>query len=467
LPTSRRSIAPAEVQREPNLDTSAALFCKPGENLVTPANSAAPRKRWYAVLYIQVLIAIIIGILIGYFSPKIGIALKPLGDAFVGLIRIMIAPVIFCVIVQGIASMADLKKVGKVGVKALIYFEVVSTLALLIGIVVAVVLHPGAGLNINSATLDPKAAAVYVGRAKETGFIPFLLSFIPRTFVDALAGGEVPQVLLISILTGFAIARLGELGARALRAVEVANKVVFAIVRIIVRTAPLGALGGMAFTVASYGMASLSNLVKLIGSFYLTSLIFIVLVLGVIAAWAGFSIFRFIAYIKDELLIVLGTSSSETVLPDMMRKLEGLGASRSVVGLVFPTGYVFNTDGTNIYLTLSVLFLAQATGTQLTFSQIAGILLFALIASKGGSGVTGTGFVTLAAILAAVPAIPIQALALLVGIEKFMSECRALTNVVGNGVATLVVSRWQGELDSAKMREVMSHPGENNEPKVA
>lgn len=434
---------------------------------MTAANSRASRKPWYAVLYIQVLIAIVIGILIGRFSPKTGMALKPLGDAFVSLIRMMIAPVIFCVIVQGIASMADLKKVGKVGVKALIYFEVVSTLALLIGIVVAVVLHPGAGLNINPAALDPKAAAVYVGRAKETGLIPFLLSFIPRTFVDALAGGEVPQVLLISILTGFSISRLGELGARALRAVEIANKVVFGIIRIIVRTAPLGALGGMAFTVGSYGMASLSNLAKLIGTFYLTSLIFVFIVLAAIAWWAGFSIFRFIAYIKDELLIVLGTSSSETVLPDMMRKLEGLGASRSVVGLVFPTGYVFNTDGTNIYLTLCVLFLAQATNTQLTFGQITGILLFALIASKGGSGVTGTGFVTLAAILAAVPAIPVQSLALLVGIEKFMSECRALTNVVGNGVATIVVSRWQGELDTAKMRDVMAHPGENSDPKIA
>jgi aerobic C4-dicarboxylate transport protein len=356
--------------------------------------------------------------------------------------------------------MSDLKKVGKVGIKALIYFEVVSTLALIVGIVVAVILHPGAGLNIDPATLDPKAAAVYVGRAKESGIIPFLLGFIPRTFVDALAGGEVPQVLLISILTGFAIARMGEFGARALHAIEVANKVVFGIIRIIVRAAPLGAFGGMAFTVASYGMASLSNLLKLIGTFYLTSLIFVVVILGAIAYGAGFSIFRFIAYIKDELLIVLGTSSSETVLPDMMRKLEGLGASPAVVGLVFPTGYVFNTDGTNIYLTLSALFLAQATNTHLTLSQIVGILLFALIASKGGSGVTGTGFVTLAAILAAVPAIPVQALALLVGIEKFMSECRALTNVVGNGVATIVVSRWQGELDATKMREVLTHPVE-------
>lgn len=434
---------------------------------MTGAKSPPAARPWYAILYIQVLIAIFLGILIGRFSPKTGVALKPLGDAFVGLIRMMIAPVIFCVITQGIAGMADIKKVGKVGIKTLIYFEAVSTLALLIGITVAVAIHPGAGLNINPATLDPKAAAVYVGRAKETGFIPFLLSFIPHTFVEAFTGGDVPQVLLISILTGFAIAALGESGVRALRAIEVANKVVFGIVRIIVRAAPLGALGGMAFTVGSYGMASLSNLIKLIGTFYLTSIIFVVVVLGAIAWWAGFSIFRFIAYIKEELLIVLGTSSSETVLPDMMRKLEGLGASRSVVGLVFPTGYVFNTDGTNIYLTLSALFLAQATGTHLSFGQISALLLFALLASKGGSGVTGTGFVTLAAILAAVPAIPVQGLALLVGIEKFMSECRALTNVVGNGVATLVVSRWQGELDSTKLREVMTHPGEHATPPAA
>jgi len=460
-------IALAEVQREPVLDACAAVRTQSGATRVTAAKPASPRKPWYAVLYIQVLIAIFTGILIGRFSPKTGVALKPLGDAFVGLIRMMIAPVIFCVIVQGIAGMADIKKVGKVGIKTLIYFEAVSTLALVIGIIVAVAIHPGAGLNINPATLDLKAAAVYVGRARETGFIPFLLSFIPHTFVEAFTGGEVPQVLLISVLTGLAIASLGEFGARALRAVEVVNKVVFAIIRMIIRTAPLGALGGMAFTIGSYGLASLSNLVKLIATFYLTSLIFVVVVLGAIAALAGFSIFRFISYVKDELLIVLGTSSSETVLPDMMRKLEGLGVSRSVVGLVFPTGYVFNTDGTNIYLTLSALFLAQATATHLSFDQISGLLLFALLASKGGSGVTGTGFVTLAAILTAIPAIPVQGLALLVGIEKFMSECRALTNVIGNGVATLVVSRWQGELDSAKLREVMSQPSEQATPPAA
>ena len=431
------------------------------------AQTVRKSRPWYTILYLQVLIAVVIGSLIGRFFPKTGMALKPLGDAFVSLIRMMIAPVIFCVIVQGIASMSDLKKVGKVGVKTLIYFEVVSTLALMIGIVVALLIHPGAGLNIDPATLDPKAAAVYVGRAKETGFIPFLLGFIPRTFVGALAEGEVPQVLLISILTGLAIARMGEWGKRALNAIEIANKVVFGIVRIVVRAAPLGALGGMAFTVGSYGVASLTNLLKLMGTFYLSSVVFVLFVLGAIAYMAGFSIFRFLAYIKDELLIVLGTSSSETVLPDMMRKLEGLGASRSVVGLVFPTGYVFNTDGTNIYLTLAALFLAQATNTHLSWGQITGILLFALVASKGGSGVTGTGFVTLAAILAAVPSIPVQSLALLVGIEKFMSECRALTNVVGNGVATLVVSRWQGELDVEKMRRVMEKPPEISESDAA
>jgi aerobic C4-dicarboxylate transport protein len=438
-----------------------------GEHHLVKAGSTRKARPWYTILYIQVLIAVLIGCGIGGFFPKTGMALKPMGDAFVSLIRMMIAPVIFCVIVQGIASMSDLKKVGTLGVKTLIYFEAVSTLALIIGIVVAVVFHPGAGLNIDAATLDPKAAAVYVGRAKETGFIPFLLAFIPRTFIGALAEGEVPQVLLISILTGFAIANMGEIGKRALGAIEVANKVVFGIVRIVVKAAPLGALGGMAFTVGSYGVASLTNLLKLMGTFYLSSFLFVVIVLGIIARLAGFSIFRFLAYIKDELLIVLGTSSSETVLPDMMRKLEGLGASRSTVGLVFPTGYVFNTDGTNIYLTLAALFLAQATNTHLSLGQISGILLFALVASKGGSGVTGTGFVTLAAILAAVPSIPVQSLALLVGIEKFMSECRALTNVVGNGVATLVVSRWQGELDVENMRRVMEKPPENSETNSA
>jgi len=433
---------------------------------VTPTSATTPHKRWYSILYVQVLIAILIGILIGHFSPKTGLALKPLGDAFVASIRMMIAPVIFCVVVQGIASMTDLKKVGRVGVKALLYFEVVSTLALIVGILVAGFFHPGAGLNINPTSLDPKTAAAYASRVKETGIIAFLLAIIPRTFVDAFSAGDVLQVLLVSVLSGFAVSLLGARGEPLTRGIAILTKIIFDIIRIIVRAAPLGALGGMAFTVASYGVASLANLLELIGTFYATSLIFVVIILGAIAHLAGFSIFRFIAYIKDELLIVLGTSSSETVLPDMMQKLERLGAPRAIVGLVFPTGYSFNTDGTNIYLTLATLFLAQATNTQLDFRQMVGILLFAMIASKGASGVTGTGFVTLAAILASVPSIPIQSLALLVGIDKFMSECRALTNVIGNGVATIVVSRWEKELDHVKFRRVMAHPLENGETKL-
>jgi aerobic C4-dicarboxylate transport protein len=461
----RLRIAPYENKNE-NLATASPHFpVRTEPPRVTTNPSAPPRKPWYSILYIQVLIAILIGILIGHFSPKTGLALKPLGDAFVALIRMMIPPVIFCVVVQGIASMTDLKKVGRVGIKALVYFEVVSTLALIVGILVALILHPGAGLNINPASLDPKTAATYTSRVHETGIVPFLIAIIPRTFVEAFSGGDVLQVLLVSILSGFAISLLGPRGEPLTRGIALLTKVVFGVIRIIVRAAPLGALGGMAFTIASYGLVSLSNLLKLIGTFYATSLIFVILILGNIAHFAGFSIFRFIAYIKDELLIVLGTSSSETVLPDMMQKLERLGAPRSIVGLVFPTGYSFNTDGTNIYLTLSVLFLAQATNTQLDFRQMLGILLFAMIASKGASGVTGTGFVTLAAILATVPSIPIQSLALLVGIDKFMSECRALTNVIGNGVATIVVSRWENELDPAKLREALTRRPEIVETK--
>lgn len=417
----------------------------------------APSRRWYATLWIQVLIAIFAGIVVGHFDPALGVALKPLGDAFVALIRMMIAPVIFCIVVLGITSMGDMKKFGRVGVKTLVYFEAVSTLALLVGILVAEIVRPGDGFNIDPAALDPAAVAGYVGRAREaSGFVGFLLAIVPRTFIGAFTGGDVLPVLLISILTGAAISRIGAAGARVVAAVEVATKVVFGIVRIIVKAAPLGALGGMAFTVGSYGVGSLANLAQLIATFYLTAIIFVLVVLGSIAWWAGFSILRFVAYIKDELLIVLGTSSSETVLPDMMQKLERLGASKSIVGLVFPTGYSFNTDGTNIYLTLSALFLAQATNTHLTLPQEVGLLLFAMVASKGASGVTGTGFVTLAAILSAVPSIPVQALAVLVGIDKFMSECRALTNVVGNGVATLVVSRWEGELDPELLRKSLA-----------
>jgi aerobic C4-dicarboxylate transport protein len=411
-------------------------------------------RRWYSILYIQVLVAIILGILIGRFFPKTGVALKPLGDGFVSLIRMMIGPIVFCIVVQGIASMGDLKKVGRVGLKALVYFEAMSTFALIAGVLVAEILRPGRGFNINPATLDPHLVSNYITRARDVGIVPFLLSIIPNTFVGAFVRGDVLEVLFLGILFGFAITRLGERRDYLVRLVDALTRALFAIIRMIVRLAPLGALGGMAFTVGGYGVGSLSNLVKLIGAFYLTALVFVLIPLGAVAYAAGFSILRFIAYIKAELLIVLGTSSSETVLPDMMQKLERLGVSRSTVGLVLPTGYSFNTDGTNIYLTLCVLFLAQATNIRLSAGQLLGMLVFAMIASKGASGVTGTGFVTLAATLSAVPNVPIQALAILVGIDKFMSECRALTNVVGNGVATIVVSRWEKEMSPEKLREM-------------
>jgi aerobic C4-dicarboxylate transport protein len=427
-------------------------------------------RPWYTVLYLQVIIAILAGVAVGYLFPDTGKALKPLGDGFIQLIKMMIAPVIFCTVVHGIASMSDLKKVGRVGLKTLLYFEVVSTVALLIGLLVGEIVRPGSGFNIDPATLDPKAVASYVTRAKEEGIVAHLLAIIPDTFLGALARGDLLQVLLVSILSGFAISQMGELGERISRAIDIAAKMFFRIIHIIVRAAPIGAFGAMAFTIGAYGLESLWNLLQLIATFYLTALLFVLIVLGTIAHFAGFSILRFIAYIKDELLIVLGTSSSETVLPQMMEKMERLGASRSVVGLVIPTGYSFNLDGTNIYMTLASLFLAQATNTPLSLGQELGLLAIAMITSKGASGVTGAGFVTLAATLAIVPDIPIQSLAILVGIDKFMSECRALTNLIGNGVATVVISRWEGELDAAKLHQVMTHPlraSEEMEPKTA
>jgi aerobic C4-dicarboxylate transport protein len=420
--------------------------------------SMTQRRPWYSVLYIQVLIAIGVGIFIGHFYPTTGVALKPLGDGFIALIKMMIAPVIFCTVVHGIGSMSDLKKVGRVGVKTLFYFECVSTLALAIGLIVGELVQPGKGFNIDPATLDPKLVASYVTRAKEEGIVAHLFGIIPDSFFGALARGDLLQVLLVSILSGFAIARLGELGKRINEVIEAAGKVFFGIIRMIVRVAPIGALGAMAFTIGAYGLGSLVNLLQLVAVFYLTSILFVVVVLGIIARLAGFSIFRFIAYIKDELLIVLGTSSSETVLPHMIQKMEHLGASKSVVGLVIPTGYSFNLDGTNIYMTLATLFLAQATNTPITLSQELGILVIAMITSKGASGVTGAGFVTLAATLAIIPDIPIQSIAIILGIDKFMSECRALTNLVGNGVATIVISRWENELDAQKLHEAMAHP---------
>jgi len=434
------------------------------------ARPAARRRPWYKILYVQVLIAIALGILVGRFYPDFGKELKPLGDGFIALIKMMIAPVIFCTVVHGISSMGDLKRVGRVGLKALIYFEVVSTVALAIGLIVGEILQPGRGFNIDPATIDPNSVAAYVTKAKEEGIVTHLLGIIPDSYFGALARGDLLQVLLVSILSGFAIAFLGKAGEPISHAVDQAAKMFFRIIGMIVRLAPLGAFGAMAFTVGAYGLNSLWNLFALIATFYLTSILFVLIVLGSIARVSGFSIIRFILFIKDELLIVLGTSSSETVLPQLMQKMEYLGASRSVVGLVVPTGYSFNLDGTNIYMTLATLFLAQATNTHLTIWQELGILGIAIITSKGASGVTGAGFITLAATLSIVPDIPIQSIAILVGIDKFMSECRALTNLIGNGVACIVISRSEDELDKDRLHETMANPielGEALEPGAA
>jgi aerobic C4-dicarboxylate transport protein len=426
-----------------------------------PAEVPAAQHRrtpWYKVLYVQVVIAIGLGIAIGHFYPSIGVKLKPLGDVFVALIKMMIAPVIFCTIVHGIASMSNLKSVGRVAIKALIYFEVVSTLALAIGLIVGEIVKPGYGFNIDPATLDPKAVASYVTRAKEEGFVAHLLAIVPESFVGGLASGDILQVLLVSILTGVTVAGMGSVGQRITSAVDIAGKMFFRLIGIVVRFAPIGAFGAMAFTIGAYGVGSLVNLGALIATFYATSLLFLLVVLGLIAQLSGFSIVRFIAYIKDELLIVLGTSSSETVLPRMIQKMERVGAPKTIVGLVVPTGYSFNLDGTNIYMTLATLFLAQATNTHLTLGQECTILAVAILTSKGASGVTGAGFVTLAATLSIIPDIPIQSIAILLGIDKFMSECRALTNTIGNGVATIVVSRWEHQLDAEMLKHAMAHP---------
>ncbi len=430
-----------------------------------PAPIPAARQPWYKVLYIQVLVAIVLGVLLGWLAPEAGKSMKWLGDGFVALIKMMIAPVIFCTIVHGIASMGDLKKVGRVGMKALLYFEVVSTLALLIGVIVGEVVRPGAGFGADPATLDPKAVASFATAAAKDSTVAHILGLIPTSFFNALAGGDLLQVLLVSILTGVVVSGMGEKGVAVGHAIDTAGQIFFRIIGLVVKLAPIGAFGAMAFTIGQYGIGKLGNLAGLIATFYVTSLLFVLVVLGGIAKMAGFSILRFIVYIKDELLIVLGTSSSETVLPQMMLKMERLGASKPVVGLVIPTGYSFNLDGTNIYMTLATLFLAQAVGADLSFGQYATIILVAMLTSKGASGVTGAGFITLAATLAAIPnnPVPVAAMALILGIDKFMSECRALTNLVGNGVACVVVSAWENELDRDMLRSALAHPGASSE----
>ena len=405
-------------------------------------------------LYVQVLIGIALGILVGALWPQFGQALKPLGDGFVKLIRMLIAPIIFCTVAGAIGRASDLGGLGRIGGKALIYFEAVSTLALAIGLLVGTVAHPGAGFNVDPHTLAPKAVADYAAKAKHIGGVTdYLLNIIPSTYFGAFGEGDILQVLLIAILSGLAVGRLGEAHGMALSALEVASEAFFGMIRLVVRLAPLGAFGAMAFTIGQYGLASLLKLGALVGCFYLTSILFVVVVLGAISALAGFSIFRLIAYLKEELLIVLGASSSEAVLPQLMAKLQRLGAPAKVVGLVVPAGYSFNLDGTNIYMTLASLFLAQATNTHLTVMQEVTLLAVAMLTSKGASGVTGAGFVTLAATLAVVPSIPVAAMVLVIGVDRFMSECRALTNIVGNAVAALVIARWEGVLDRSALTD--------------
>jgi aerobic C4-dicarboxylate transport protein len=414
-------------------------------------------KRFTGHLYFWVLLAILAGGLLGYFSPKTGASLKPLGDGFIALVKMLISPIIFCTVVLGVAGTGDMKKVGRVGGKALLYFEVVSTTALAIGLAVMHAIRPGSGFNVNPATLDANAVEKYATAAHEQNMADFFLHIIPKTFADAFTGnGDLLQVLLLALLFGYVMTHMGKASEPVYYALQAASKIFFGMMNTVMKLAPLGAGAAMAFTIGQYGVDALKPLAALMGSFYLTCALFVTVVLGSIGAFTGFNIFRFIFYIKDELLTVLGTSSSESALVPLMEKLERMGCSKSVVGLVVPAGYSFNLDGTNIYLTMAALFIAQALNINLTLGQELTMLGVAMVTSKGASGVTGAGFITLAMTLAVVPSIPVAGLALILGIDRFMSEARALTNFIGNGVAAVVVSKWEGELDHVMMRNAMT-----------
>ena len=404
-------------------------------------------RPWYLHLYVQVLAAIILGVLVGHFYPSTGEALKPLGDAFIKLVKMIIAPVIFLTIVTGIAGMRDLKRVGRVALKAFVYFLFFSTLALIVGLIVANVVRPGEGLNIDPATLDAGKVSDYAAKAHDTTLTGFLLDIVPDTFLSALTAGHILQTLLVSILFGIALALVADKAEKVLDILNQLSLVMFRLVAIIMAAAPIGAFGAMAFTIGKYGAESLVNLAALVLTFYATSLLFVLLVLGSVARLAGFSIFKLIAYLKAELLLVLGTSSSESALPSLIEKLERAGCPKSIVGLVVPTGYSFNLDGTNIYMTLAALFIAQAVNIDLSIGDQLLLLAVAMLSSKGAAGVTGAGFITLAATLSIVPSVPVAGMALILGIDRFMSECRSLTNFIGNAVATVVVTRWEGALD--------------------
>src|SRR5450830_655889 len=459
---SQRSLRPARCWLVvPRMSGNNQLsFFKPFKALAMSKTPA--RKPIYKSLYIQVLFAVTIGVLLGYFYPQLGAEMKPLGDGFIKLIKMIIAPIIFCTVVVGIAGMEDMKKVGKTGGLALLYFEIMSTLALVIGLIVVNVLHPGSGMHVDPASLDTKGIAAYTTPGKMQGSVDFLLNVIPSSVVEAFAKGEILQVLLFSVLFGLALNKFGGRGTMVFDFIEKFSHVLFDIVGIIMKVAPIGAFGAMAFTIGKYGVSSLFSLGKLMGSFYLTCLLFVFVVLGIVSRLHGFSVFKFVRYIKEELLIVLGTSSSESVLPRMMEKLENLGARKSVVGLVIPTGYSFNLDGTSIYLSMAVMFIAQATDTPMTLTQQLTLLAVLLLTSKGAAGITGSGFIVLAATLSAVGHVPVAGLALILGIDRFMSEARALTNTIGNGVATIIVAKWSNELDEKRL-----HAQLNNETSEA
>ena len=415
----------------------------------------SPRPAWWKALYAQVLIAIVVGGALGHFAPDFAVALKPLGDAFIKLVKLIIAPVIFLTVAAGIASMSSLARLGSTTAKAMGYFLVVSTLALVVGLVVANVVRPGEGMGVDPRTLDSAAVSGYVGKVEEQNLVSFLLAIIPDTFVGAFTGGQILPVLIVAVLFGVSVAGLGESRHRVVEGLHSVSEVFFRMVTLLMRFAPIGAFGAFAFTIGKYGIGAIANLAALIATFYLTSALFIGVVLGLIARAAGFRLWDLLAYLKDELWLVLGTSSSESALPSLMRKLEQAGCNRSVVGLVVPTGYSFNLDGTNIYMTLAALFIAQATGVELSLGEQLLLLLVAMISSKGAAGVTGAGFITLAATLAVVPSVPVAGMALILGIDRFMSECRAITNFIGNAVATVVVARWEGALDETALAKAL------------
>jgi aerobic C4-dicarboxylate transport protein len=421
-----------------------------------PTTQAVRKQPFYANLWVQVLIAIVLAVAFGYLSPAKAIAMKPLGDGFIRLITMIISLIIFCTVVSGIASMQDMKKVGRVGGKALLYFEVVSTAALFIGLVVGNLVHPGSGFNVNAANLDAKAVADYAGQAKAQSVTDFLLHIIPTTVVDAFAKGDILQVVFVAILFGLALSTLGDRGKSLIALLDSLTQAIFGVVNILMRFAPIGAFGSMAYTVGKYGIASLGPLAKLVVTFYFTSILFVLVILGIVAWLVGFSIFKFLVYIKEEVLLVLAISSSEPAIPTLMEKLEKLGCSKALVGLVVPTGYTFNTDGTSIYMTLAALFVAQATNTHLSLAQQLTLFAVATLTSKGASGVQGAAFIALVATLTVIPTIPVAGMALILGIDRFMSMFRALVNMIGNGVATLVVARWEGELTRENLRQNLS-----------